>query len=327
MNSPPNNRRRPDKLVLVLSAAALLTPSGLVAQALPFHTETAITTGFEEAAARTFAAFGGRSGLRADGISVADPNQRDIDIFVQALAILPYAPTPKWSTRVVLPLVSKSMDFTGPDGIRRSYTTKGLGDALVDTKWIFFTRNRVGGTLRMGIEGGVKIPLGDTGALLPDGTVAPRPLQAGSGSWDFPFKGLFTLTRGRYGIIANTGYRINTEHDGFEAGDVFSYDLALGLRLLPQKYESLDDDTFAVYLELNGSVAERDELVTGGDPNSGGHLLLLSPDLQWIPTPWLLFEASVQIPVVQDLNGTQLSYGTRFQVGSRIRFSFVRLGS
>ncbi len=49
--------------------------------------------------------------------------------------------------------------------------------------------------------------------------------------------------------------------------------------------------------------------------------------MQWIPTPWLLFEAPVQIPVVQDLNGTQLDYGTRLQVGSRIRFSFVRMGS
>lgn len=327
MNSVPNKRARSGRLVAALSAAALLAPTSLRAQALPFHTETAITTGFEEAAARTFAAFSGRSGLRADGMSIADPMQRDVDIFVQALAILPYAPTPQWTTRIVLPLVSKSMEFTDPDGARRSYTGNGLGDALVDTKWIFFIRNRLGGTLRVGIEGGVKIPLGDTEALFPDGTVAPRPLQAGTGSWDFPFKALFTLTRGRYGIIANTGYRINTYHDGFAAGDVFRYDLAIGLRLLPQRYESLDDDTFAVYLELNGSVAQRNELVTGRDPNSGGHILFLSPDVQWIPTPWLLFEASVQIPVVQDLNGTQLDYGTRLQVGSRIRFSFLRLGS
>lgn len=327
MNASPDSGVPLDRLAVVLSAAVLLAPSGLGAQALPFHTETALTTGFEEEAARTFAAFSGRSGLRADGMSVADPMRRNVDIYVQVLAILPYAPTPRWTTRIVLPFVSKSMDFTDPAGARRSYANSGLGDALVDTKWIFFARNRLGGTLRVGIEGGVKIPLGDTDALLPDGTAAPRPLQAGTGSWDFPFKALFTLTRGRYGIIANTGYRINTDHDGFAAGDVFSYDLAVGLRLLPRKYESLEDDTFTVYLELNGGVTERDELVTGRDPNSGGHLLFLSPGVQWIPTPWLLFEASVQIPVVQDLNGTQLDYGTRSQVGSRIRFSFVRLGS
>jgi hypothetical protein len=307
---------------------ALIVPVGIAAQALPFHAETAITTGFEESAARTFSAFAGRSGLRADGSTLADPMQRDVDVFVQALAILPYAATAKWTTRIVLPFVSKSMDFMDPTtGTRQSYSATGIGDVLADSKWIFFTRNRLGGTLRVGIEGGVKIPLGGTDDLLPDGTIAPRSLQAGTGSWDFPLKALFTMTQGRYGIIANTGYRINTANDGFEAGDVFSYDLALGLRLRPQKYRSINDDTLVFYLELNGSVANRDQLASGENPNSGGHLLFLSPDIQWIPTPWLLFEASLQVPVVRDLNGTQLDYGTRFQIGSRIRFSFLRSAS
>jgi hypothetical protein len=307
-------------------ALALIPPAGITAQALPFHAETAITTGFEESAARTFSAFMGRSDLRADGSTFADPMQRDIDVFVQALALLPYAPTAKWTTRVVLPFVSKSMDFTDPTtGTRQSYSATGVGDVLIDSKWIFFTKNRLGGTLRVGIEGGVKIPLGSTGEFLPDGTEAPRPLQVGTGSWDFPLKALFTLTQGRYGIIANTGYRINTANEGFEAGNVFSYDLALGLRLRPQKYRSINDDTLVFYLELNGSVTNRDRLASGENPNSGGHLLFLSPDIQWIPTPWLLFEASLQLPVVRNLNGTQLDYGTRFQLGSRIRFSFVRM--
>lgn len=105
---------------------------------------------------------------------------------------------------------------------------------------------------------------------------------------------------------------------------MFSYDVALGFRLLPQKYRSIDDDTFVFYLELNGTVAQRDDFTAEAVSDSGGHVLFLSPDLQWIPTPWLLFEASFQVPIVQDLNGTQLGYDTRLQVGSRIRFSFLR---
>ena len=64
------------------------------------------------------------------------------------------------------------------------------------------------------------------------------------------------------------------------------------------------------YVELNGTAAARDEITGTPDPDSGGHLLFLSPDLQWISTPWLLFEASVQFPILQNLNGTQLKYGT-----------------
>jgi len=310
---------------VVLMAGIFLVPRAMGAQALPFHTETAITTGFEEAAARTFSAFFGREGLRRDGIgNIADPMQRDVDVFVQAFGVLPYAITPQWTTRVVVPVVRKSLDFTPAGGARRTYATSGVGDILVDTKFVFFRHNRLKGTTRLGIEGGVKIPAGNTGARMPDGTVAPRPLQLGSGSWDFPVKALFTMTRDRVGLFANTGYRFNTSDDGFEAGDVFSYDVALGLRLSPWVYRTLRDQSLMVYLELNGEVAQRDAVAGSSNPDSGGHLLFLSPDLQWIPTPWLLFEGSLQFPIVQDLNGTQLRYGTRLQIGTRFRFSVLR---
>ncbi len=310
--------------IISLAALALPAPARVTAQALPFHTETAITTGFEEEAARTFGSFLGRQGLRRDGEDIADPMLRDVNVFVQPLGVLPYAITPMWTTRVIVPFVRKSMDFTASDGMRRNYTTTGVGDVLVDTKWIFFRQDRLGGTTRLGIEGGVKIPLGRTSATLPDGTLAPRPLQVGSGSWDFPFKALFTMTQGRRGLLANVGYRIKTTDDGFRAGNVFSYDVAAALRFAPRVYESITDQTFVLYLELNGEVAARGEVNGVSDPDSGGHLLFLGPDLQWIPTPWLLFEGSVQFPIAQGLNGTQLEYDTRFQFGTRVRFSFLR---
>ena len=120
------------------------------------------------------------------------------------------------------------------------------------------------------------------------------------------------------------GYRVNTTDDALKAGNIFSYDIAAALRFLPWVYRSLSDQTLVVYLELNGEVAARDKIAGTPDPDSGGHLLFLSPDLQWVPTPWLLFEGSVQFPIVQNLNGTQLKYGTRFQVGARFRFSVFR---
>ncbi len=316
--------RRASSLVAGVTAAIALAPASLTAQALPFHTETAITTGFEEEAARTFALFAGREGLRTDGVEITDPMRRDIVVYAQPFAVLPYAINPMWTTRVIVPFVRKSMDFTSPDGVRRNYTTSGVGDVIVDTKWIFLSKNRLGGTTRAGIEGGVKIPVGKTGATLPDGTVAPWPLQVGSGSWDFPFKALLTLTQRRNGLLANVGYRINTTDDGFKAGNVLSYDVAVALRFVPWVYKKITDQTLVVYLELNGEVAAEDEIGRTANPNSGGHLLFLSPDLQWIPTPWLLFEGSVQFPIVQDLNGTQLEYDVRFQIGTRIRFSVFR---
>lgn len=308
-------------LIAGLVGTMSLAPGRLMAQALPFHTETAITTGFEQGAARTFSAFLGREGLRRDGVEILDPMQRDIDVFAQPFAVLPYAITPMWTTRIVAPFISKSMDFTAPMGTRQNYSTSGIGDVLVDTKWVFLNHNRLQGTTRLGIEGGVRIPVGKTSALLPTGAIAPRPLQVGSGYWSFPFKALFTLTRGRLGVVANAGYQINASDDGFSAGDLFSYDAAIGFRIAPWVYQTLSDKSLILYLEVNGTVTQRDDLSGVTNPNSGGHLMFVSPDLQWIPTPWLLFEASARFPVVQDLNGAQLEYDTRFQIGTRFRFT------
>lgn len=322
MNGSP--RRSCSHWVAILLGGLLLSPAGVAAQALPFHTETAITTGFEEEAARTFGLFAGRRGLSRNGADVPDPTQRDVDMFVEPVVVLPYALTPMWTTRIIVPFVHKSMDFTAPDGLRESYASSGVGDVIVDTKWIFLVRNRLGGTTRVGIEGGVEIPFGSTEATLPDGSIAPRSLQRGSGSWDFPFKALFTMTEGHVGLLANVGYRLNTTDEGFKTGNVLSYDMAVGLRFFPWVYRTLRDQSLVAYLELNGEVAARDHTAGTPDPNSGGHVLFLSPDLQWIPTAWLLFEGSVQLPIIQDLNGTQLKHDTRFQLGTRIRFSVFR---
>lgn len=304
------------------------------AQALPFHTATGITAGFQENAGRSFVSFLGRSGLVRDGEEIADPMAGDVDAFAVPLGVIPFSFSPLWSARVVVPWVDKSMAFTAPDDRRLKFDASGVGDALIDTKWIFYSANRLRASTRVGLQAGVKVPLGETDARLPNGARAPRPLQVGTGSWDVPVKLIFTNVEGRWGFHANAGWRFNTEDDGFEAGDVFSYDAAVGFRFVPWTYRSLTDRSVVAYLELNGEVAQEDRVTLedqpdGGrtlveNPNSGGHVLFLSPQLQWIPTPWLLFEGSVQLPVVQDLNGTQLEHDTRFQLGTRFRFSFLR---
>lgn len=310
-------------LVAALTAIAGATaPAG--AQALPFHTATGISAGFQENAARGFGSFLGRSELVRDGERIPDPMGRSVDAFATVTGAILGGFTPLWTTRVIVPWVRKRMSFTPPEGGPVEFETSGIGDPLLQTKWIFFSHNRLRASTRIGLQGRVKVPLGDTDARLPGGEIAPRPLQVGTGSWDFPVKLVFTDMEGRWGFHGNVGWRFNTEDDGFEAGDVFGYDAAVGFRFFPWVYESLADQSLVAYLELNGEVAREDRIEGTVNADSGGHVLFLSPDLQWIPTPWLLFESSVQIPVLQDLNGTQLEHETRFQLGTRFRFSVFR---
>lgn len=313
------------RATLLASLALLgLIPRLASAQALPFHTDTAITAGFQENAARAFAGVLDREGLVVDGEDVADPANRELDGTVLVAGAIPFSVTPLWTTRIVVPWIDRSLSFDGPNGRRLAFETSGVGDVLVDTKWVFFRRDRRGGTTRIGVQGGVELPVGDTDDRLPDGEVAPRPLQVGSGTWDVPGEVLFTDVRDRLGFHANLGGILRGEDDGVEPGDAFRYDAAVGWRLAPAVYESLRDQTLVGYLELNGEVVGRDRVDGRENPDSGGHLLFASADLQWVPTPWLLVEGSLQVPVVQDLDGAQLEHGPRAQLGARIRFSVFR---
>ncbi|MDT8368986.1 MAG: transporter [Longimicrobiales bacterium] len=328
MRSPrrtPSKARRPPIPAFLSAALALLTPIPTAAQALPFHTPTGLTSGFNENAARHFVSILGRSGLVRNGTSIDDPMDREISAIAVVTGAVVGSFTPLWTWEVVLPWVRKEMDFTAPGGGRAHVSTSGVGDAFLQSKWIFYREDRPGATTRVGIQGRLKVPLGSTDARLPSGEEAPRPLQVGTGSWDFEPTLLFTATTpGRWGFHGNAGWRFNGSDDGFEAGDLFLYNLAVGARLFPDVYQSMRDQTWVAYLELNGEVSRRDEVDGVRNPDSGGHLLFLSPALQWIPTPSLLFEVSVQLPVLQELDGTQLEYDTRVQIGTRYRFSILR---
>ena len=306
---------RPTAVALALAVAVAAGDSPpAAAQALPFHTETALTAGFQENTVRASVSGLGRSGA----------GEESLDVLLVGAGIIPFSISSLWTVRVRIPWLNKELQVPGPGTAEPAFETSGFGDPVVDTKWIFFRNDRPGATTRIGIQAGVKAPLGKTDARLSGGEVAPRPLQVGSGSWDFPVKLVATNSQGRWGVIGNLGWRFNTGADGFEAGDVFSYDVALGFRLLPETYGNLRDQTLVGYLELNGQVSRKDRVDRRRNADSGGHVLFLSPDLQWIPTPWLLFETSLQMPLVQKLNGSQLDHDVRFHLGSRIRFSIFR---
>lgn len=82
------------------------------------------------------------------------------------------------------------------------------------------------------------------------------------------------------GLYTNLGYVLRSDN----LTNVFAYDFAVGLPLLPQVYPLKQFNTF---LELNGSL----------DMN-GNNLLFLSPGIQYIKGTFLL-ESSLQVPINQ----------------------------
>ncbi|MDA2924304.1 hypothetical protein MYX65_06545 [Acidobacteria bacterium AH-259-L09] len=54
--------------------------------------------------------------------------------------------------------------------------------------------------------------------------------------------------------------------------------------------------------------------------DTGGTTVFLTPGIQWVLTPRLLVEAAFQIPIIQELNGTQLVFAPTANAGIPLLF-------
>lgn len=285
------------RTLVVLAALVGAVPETLVAQGLPFHTETGLTTAFEQRGVRSLGMFQARG---------------DAEVFVAPLVLLPFAPHQRVATKVTLPLVYKRLEQDAGPG----YSAAGLGDVALGVKWAFLVRDRRAGTTRLAVAASAALPTGSAGATFDNGGTVPPSLQLGNGAVSAGLTLIGTLVRGPWGISADLGHTRTAGHDGFRLGPATQYDLALGLRL-PRHPQTIRTQTVQFYLEWNGSVTARSTQDGAALPSSGGHVAYLTPGVQWVVLPQLLLETSVQVPVIQDHNGIQPDFGVRPALGAR----------
>ena len=247
-----------------------------------------------------------------------DPSAADRDRTAWALvSVLGYGATPDLALFGIVPYVDKSLEAT-QGGVRRERSASGLGDASLFGRYTVYHRDWPGRTLRVAPFVGLELPTGEDDERDGSGRLPPS-VQPGSGSWD-PFGGLvLTYQTLDFQVDAQASYKANTEANGFEFGDVARLDGSLQYRLWPRELGAGVPGFLYGVLEAN--LIHQDKNQTGGknDPNSGGLSLFVLPGLQYVTKRWIV-EAGVQIPVVQDLNGTALEKDYIFRAGFRFNF-------
>lgn len=250
-----------------------------------------------------------------------DPSTADRELEVLGgVSVLGYGVTGDFAVFGVLPYLDKELDLTTPGGQRVSRSTNGIGDAQLFGRYTIFRDDVPGRTFRIAPFAGIKMPIGDDDERDSLGRL-PQPLQLGSGSWD-PFGGVVvTYQTLDYQVDAQVAYRANTEANDFEFGDEFRFDASLQYRLWPRELgPGVPGFLYGVF-ETNLLHQAKNEVSGTSDPNSGGTKLFLSPGLQYVTKQWVL-EAIVQLPVVQDLNGTALEDDFTVLAGFRLNFGF-----
>jgi hypothetical protein len=243
----------------------------------------------------------------------AEDSTRDLEV-IAVPSVFVYGFTEKFALIGIAPYVDKTLKM---GGVERG--DNGLGDSTLMGRYQVFQMDRPGETFRGQLLGGLKFPTGRDNESDSLGRL-PQPLQLGSGSYDPIVAGVFTWQRLRWQADFDVAYKVNTEANDFRFGNTLAHDAAFQYRLLPWTLPEQGVPAF-VYgvLELNGIWAERDKLNGGKVGDSGGYTLFLSPGLQYVTRRWVA-EISVQLPIVQELNGNGLKTDYILTAGFRIQF-------
>lgn len=239
--------------------------------------------------------------IRATG----DPTDADRDLLVKAFPVVGvYGITSRLSVFGVLPVLDKSLSLDTPQQRIDRDPGFGVGDARLFTRYDMYRSSAAGHILSISPLAGLELPTGNDDRHDSFGRL-PQPLQLGSGSWD-PFAGIvLTYQTREWFFDVATSYQINTEANNFEFGDDYRLDGVIKYRLFPRELGPGVPGFFYLDLESNLIWQGKNTMNGSTDSNSGGTTWYGDPGLQYI-TQKFVFEAAIQLPLVQNLNGTAL---------------------
>ncbi len=169
--------------------------------------------------------------------STDDSGPLDRELNVWALPVVGvYGITEKLAVFGIVPLLDKKLDVDTPMG-RKTRSISGLGDVMFLARYTIWKKDGPGRTLRIAPFAGLKIPTGEDRKSDSLGRL-PQTLQLGSGSWDPSIGIVITRQTLDWQIDASASYKLNTEANDFEFGDVAELDVSYQHRLLPRTLES-----------------------------------------------------------------------------------------
>ena len=252
-----------------------------------------------------------KEGLRSGSNSVSDPlHQR----FTEQRTVLGinHGIARDWSLSALVPYVERSLDADSGD-----LSGDGPGDISLILKHRFHIKDWKRSAWHSAWIAGFELPTGETGAKDGGARLAPG-LQPGSGSLD-TFVGLAStldLDLWRYDAVAL--YKQNSEGaQDFEEGDKLTLSLSSKYRFLHAKYPG---PSASATLGLKWSHTSHSETDGIASPNSGGEDVLLKFGMGYHPRPDIDLGFSLDVPLYEDLNGTQLGLDHRFQLSLGLRF-------
>lgn len=271
----------------------------------------------------------GASGIRADLRYVSlktlyqdgratENQEREVETHLTQQYSFLYSPVHTLSLGVIVPVARRHTERIAEGGATVHGTQYGLGDISLLLRFKPIVEHDLESTYILSIAGGVKLATGKTDGRDNLGDLLDAHVQLGSGSADFLLGASGFAGIDRFAFIVNVlGGIAGKGANGHRFGNSLNYDATARFRVWPDDYEF--PEWFAV-LGISGDLRAREETNGLEDPESGGHVVYLSPGLQVMVSPTITLDLVFQQPLLHRLNGTQLGEDYRLMVGLQVIF-------
>lgn len=231
------------------------------------------------------------------------------------LATLDWNMNADWGMTFKLPIVSRAHQhiFNADDGAggidpeAESWNFSGIGDVQVLARYCFYNDAHANAGLRFGL----KLPTGSINKRNAE-EAAERTLQPGSGSVDSLLGAYYNHHDGNIGWFAQGMWQQTlSDRDNFKPGCKLSADVGLSYQATPD---------FSLMLQLNAQHKAKDSGANAEPADSGGHTISVSPGASYRVTSNTSVYGFVQKPLVQHVNGAQLTADWSLALGLSTQF-------
>ncbi|MEK7748339.1 MAG: hypothetical protein AAB300_04625 [Nitrospirota bacterium] len=257
--------------------------------------------------------YGSRSELQSGKDKVSNPNNEETRTR-QTTLLLDYRVADKLTAILAIPHINHYVSYGNV-----TQTSQGLGDIVLYGKYSLYRHQMMNTSREVLVLAGVEFPSGSTDESDASGQF-PASQQLGSGSTDFIVGGAIVSGGQTITTYGDFSYKINGDKS-YSFGNFFSLNGGMNYTI-PQQ------PRFSLVGELNVEVAAQDQsdiagpgvLPSGKVRDTGYKKLFVSPGLQYRPGGNWTVNFGVQVPVVQDLRGTQLASEVNYSFGISTRF-------
>jgi hypothetical protein len=204
--------------------------------------------------------------------------------------------------------------------------TSGIGDAVFLLKYDF--PKTIGDKSNLSVGAGTKVPLGSYNEVDRSGITYIADLQPGSGAWDlilyaaisknFDFRPTMTFSSRIIGRLTGSNKDYLDGASTYEYGDEFQFFLGVSDQFLVFNTITNPGISFK-YRKAKRDIIEINEL-----DNTGGEWLFINPNLGIQLSPTIRFQLKAEIPLIGNVDGTQLTPTYRITSGFLFNLSSKR---